>query len=155
MARIMVALLLLAFTVAGLGLAARAQEEPDSQAAPQHESQPAPASAASACRPDRLLVKVLPGFDPATVIARVGRTIVDLRDPSECVPDAAPRPAGLTTVVLPLEDLTDTAFWERWRQLSGTPLYYRAFLEQWPERFAAALAAIAEAAPGGVLLHCA
>ena len=83
------------------------------------------------------------------------RTIVDLRDPTERIADAAPRPAGLTTVELPLEDRTDEAFWDRWRHLSGTPLYYRAFLEQWPERFSAVFAAIAEAAPGGLLIHCA
>lgn len=83
------------------------------------------------------------------------RTVVDLRDPTERIADAAPRPAGLTTVELPLEDRTDAAFWQRWRHLSGTPLYYRAFLEQWPERFAAVVAAIAEAEPGGVLVHCA
>ena len=83
------------------------------------------------------------------------RTVVDLRDPTERTGNAAPRPTDLTTVELPLEDRTDDAFWERWRHLSGTPLYYRAFLDQWPERFAAVVAAIAEAGPGGVLIHCA
>ena len=83
------------------------------------------------------------------------RTIVDLRDPTEHTVDAAPRAADLTTIELPLEDRTDAAFWDRWRHLSGTPLYYRAFLDRWPERFAAVVAAIAEAEPGGVLVHCA
>jgi hypothetical protein len=83
------------------------------------------------------------------------RTIVDLRDPSEHAPDAAPRAAELVTVVRTLEDLADTAFWDQWRHLSGTPLYYQAFLARWPERFAAVFAAIAEAGPGGVLVHCA
>jgi protein tyrosine/serine phosphatase len=83
------------------------------------------------------------------------RTIVSLLDETEREPDVAARPSGLTTVELPLEDRTDAAFWQRWRQLSGTPLYYRAFLEQWPERFGAVFAAIAEADPGGVLVHCA
>ena len=83
------------------------------------------------------------------------RTIVDLRDVGERTVDAAPRSADLTTVELPLEDRTDTAFWERWRPLSGTSLYYRAFLERWPKRFAGVFAAIAEAGPGGVLVHCA
>src|SRR4051812_3123187 len=83
------------------------------------------------------------------------RTIVDLRDPSEHQPDLAPRPSALTTVSAPLEDQTDTAFWERWRSLSGTPLYYRPFLERFPQRIASALAAIAEAGPGGVVVHCA
>jgi hypothetical protein len=83
------------------------------------------------------------------------RTIVDLRDPDEYQPDLAPRPAGLITVALPLEDRTATAFWEQWRQVSGTPLYYRAFLDQWPERFVRVCAAVAEADPGGILIHCA
>jgi protein tyrosine/serine phosphatase len=91
----------------------------------------------------------------SALLAHGIRTVVDLRDPDEYVADAAPRSADLTTVQLPLEDRTDEAFWERWRRLSGTPLYYQAFLERWPERFAAVFAAIAEAAPGGVLVHCA
>ena len=83
------------------------------------------------------------------------RTIVDLRDPTERTGDAAPRAPDVTTVELPLEDRTDAAFWQRWRHLSGTPLYYRAFLDRWPERFAAVVAAIADAESGGVLVHCA
>jgi protein-tyrosine phosphatase len=91
----------------------------------------------------------------STLLAHGVRTIVDLRDPTEQLPDSAPRSAELTTVCMPLEDRADAVFWERWRSLSGTPLYYRAFLERWPERFAAVFAAIAEAGPGGVLIHCA
>jgi protein tyrosine/serine phosphatase len=83
------------------------------------------------------------------------RTIVDLRDPTERTADAVVRAADLTTVQVPLEDPADAEFWQQWRQLSGTPLYYQAFLERWPERFAAVFAAVAEAGPGGVLLHCA
>ena len=74
---------------------------------------------------------------------------------TEYVADTAPRSAALTTVMVPLEDRTDATFWQQWRHLSGTPLYYQAFLERWPERFAAVFAAIAEAGPGGVLVHCA
>jgi protein tyrosine/serine phosphatase len=83
------------------------------------------------------------------------RTIVDLRDPTEYGVDVAPRPAGVTTVSAPLEDRTDVEFWERWRPLSVTPLYYRPVLERRPERVAAIVAAVAEAGPGGVLVHCA
>jgi protein tyrosine/serine phosphatase len=83
------------------------------------------------------------------------RTVVDLRDPSEHLPDAAPRPPDLTTLSLPHEDQTDVAFWEQWRPVSGTPLYYRAFLEHAQPRIAAVLAAIAEASAGGVVVHCA
>jgi len=91
----------------------------------------------------------------SSLLAHGVRTIVDLRDPDEYVADAAPRSADLTTVRVPLEDRTDAAFWEQWRRISGTPLYYQAFLERWPERFAAVFAAIAEAGPGGMLVHCA
>ncbi|MFN8633156.1 MAG: tyrosine-protein phosphatase [Chloroflexota bacterium] len=82
------------------------------------------------------------------------RTIVDLRHPHERAPDAAPRPAQLTTVEIALEDLADTAFWDEWRSRSGTPLYYRAFLQHAAQRMAVVLATIAEAKPGGVLVHC-
>jgi protein tyrosine/serine phosphatase len=91
----------------------------------------------------------------SALVAHGVRTVIDLRDPTECQPDAAPRPADLTTLSLPLEDQTDVAFWERWRPVSGTPLYYRAFLEHAQRRIAAVLAAIAEAEPGGVVVHCA
>jgi protein-tyrosine phosphatase len=36
----------------------------------------------------------------------------------------------------------------------GRPLYFRPFLEAKAERCAAAVAAVAEARPGGVLVHC-
>jgi protein-tyrosine phosphatase len=85
------------------------------------------------------------------------RTIVDLRNSDQRGPDSAPRPTGLTTVHVSLEDAADTAFWDCWGGASGlwcTPLYYSAFLERFPERCAAAVAAVAQARPGGVLIHC-
>ena len=82
------------------------------------------------------------------------RTIVDLRNEDEREPDLEPRPDGLTTIHVPLDDVADTEFWAEVAELDGTPLYYRAFLERKPERCAAALAAIARARPGGVLFHC-
>ena len=90
----------------------------------------------------------------AALLSHGVRTIVDIRDPTERKPDAVSRPADLTTINLPLEDQTDTAFWEQWRRFSCTPLYYRAFLGHARERMAAIFAAIAEAEPGGVLIHC-
>ncbi|HET9139885.1 tyrosine-protein phosphatase [Actinophytocola sp.] len=86
------------------------------------------------------------------------RTVVDLRNPDERGTDAAPRPAGLCTVRVPLEDYDgDREFWRPWREsgLWSTPLYYRAFLDRFPGRAAAAVTAIARAVPGGVLVHCA
>lgn len=91
----------------------------------------------------------------SALVAHGIRTAIDLRDPAEHQPDTAPRPAALVTLTVPLEDQTDVAFWERWRPVSGTPLYYRAFLEHARPRIAAVLAAISEAQPGGVLVHCA
>ncbi len=88
------------------------------------------------------------------------RTIVSLRTHGmqEDVPDTAPRPSDLTTITTAIEDVTepDQSFVETWctSDLWCTPLYYRAALERWPERHAAAVAAIARARPGGVLIHC-
>ena len=84
------------------------------------------------------------------------RTIVDLRNDGELGLDAAPRPARLTTVRVPLDDVDDQEFWERcWaNDLDGSPLYYGPFLDRKPERCAAAVAAIARAEPGGVAFHC-
>jgi protein-tyrosine phosphatase len=85
------------------------------------------------------------------------RTVVDLQNADDRAPDVAARPADVTTVNVPLEDHSDAEFWDRWGARSGlycTPLYYRAFLERFPERCAAAVAAIARAPAGGVLVHC-
>jgi protein-tyrosine phosphatase len=86
------------------------------------------------------------------------RTIVSLRThgQTEDVPDTAPRPSDLTTVQVAVEDLTDAAFVQQWvvSDLWCTPLYYRDALRRWPERHAAAIAAVAHARPGGVLIHC-
>jgi protein-tyrosine phosphatase len=86
------------------------------------------------------------------------RTIVSLRTHGmiEDVPDTAPRPSDLTTVQVVVEDVTDAAFVQQWviSDLWGTPLYYRDALRRWPELHVAAIAAVAQARPGGVLIHC-
>lgn len=80
-------------------------------------------------------------------------TIIDLRDSGE--DSGADPPAGLTTVRLPLDDHDDTEFWQRWGGgLDCTPLYYRAFLDRFPDRVARVVAAVADAPAGGVLVHC-
>ena len=96
------------------------------------------------------------GLTPAGWAALRGHTIVDLRNDDERQGPAAPGAAGLAVVHVPLDDLADSAFWRRvWDEgLDGTPLYYRPFLERKPERCAAAVAAVADARPGGVLVHC-
>jgi protein-tyrosine phosphatase len=85
------------------------------------------------------------------------RTVVNLRndDEVEAAVDAAPRPAGIEFVRVPMDDAADTAFWEHvWREeLDGSPLYYRLFLERKAERCAEAVAAVARA-EGGVVFHC-
>lgn len=84
------------------------------------------------------------------------RTVVDLRNDDEIGADAAPRPPTLTTVRVALDGVEDREFWERWASgpQFGTPLYYGPHLERFPGRSAAAVAAIARAAPGGVAFHC-
>ncbi|MEV0704006.1 tyrosine-protein phosphatase [Saccharopolyspora sp. NPDC050389] len=83
------------------------------------------------------------------------RTIIDLTGDDEEEPDTAPRPPELTTVRLPLDNHSDTEFWDRWGGgISCTPLYYRAFLDRFPRRTAEVCEAIARAEPGGVLVHC-
>jgi protein-tyrosine phosphatase len=84
------------------------------------------------------------------------RTIIDLRNDDERAADVAQRPAGITTVHLPLDANEDREFWDVWDRgpQFGTPLYYRLHLERFPERTVAVLAAIANAAPGGVAFHC-
>jgi hypothetical protein len=85
------------------------------------------------------------------------RTVIDLRNDDEHAGDAAPRPAGIETVLLPLDGVEDTEFWAVWGTgpQFGTPLYYRPFLDRFPERAAGVVRAIARARPGGVLFHCA
>ena len=69
---------------------------------------------------------------------------------------SAVNPTPVATVHVPMDDVDDTRFWrEMWDGgLDGTPLYYRPFLERKPERCVAAVAAVADAPPGGVLVHC-
>jgi hypothetical protein len=84
------------------------------------------------------------------------RTVVDLRDSDECVPDHVPRPAGITTVQTPL-DPVGTPFYEQWAKIDNlaSPLYFTALLVEHPELVVTAVRAIANAAPGGVVFHCA
>jgi protein-tyrosine phosphatase len=79
------------------------------------------------------------------------RTIVDLRSPSER--NGSVR--GPATVVhVPVLDFEDEPFWDRWGEATDTVAFYRALLDRWPDRFAAAVGAVARAKPGGVLVNC-
>lgn len=84
------------------------------------------------------------------------RTVIDLRNDDERGPDAAPRPASVLTIHLPLDGSEDREFWNVWAggPQFGTPLYYGPHLERFPERSVAVLSAIARAEPGGVAFHC-
>lgn len=84
------------------------------------------------------------------------RTVVDLRHPDECEQDRAPRPAGITTVRVPL-DPVGTPFHEHWTKIDNlaSPLYFPAMLAEHPEPVVAAARAVAAAAPGCVVFHCA
>ena len=93
----------------------------------------------------------------AALSARGVRTVIDLRNEDERGADAAPRPATVTTVHVPLDGSEDREFWDTWDSgpQFATPLYYGPHLQRFPERSVAVLAAIARAEPGGVVFHCA
>jgi protein-tyrosine phosphatase len=80
------------------------------------------------------------------------RTVVDMRNADEQQADAAPRPPGLETLSLPLAPSTPMGPWSIGGQ--GTPLYYRRFLEHFPQLTARVVRAVARAAPGGIVVHC-
>ena len=85
------------------------------------------------------------------------RTVVDLRNPHEWAEDTAPRPEGVATVRVALDGIEHRDFWDYWESgpQFGTPLYYRPFLGRFADRIARVIAAIAQAAPGGLAFHCA
>jgi len=62
----------------------------------------------------------------------------------------------LVTVQVEIEDMTDTEFVQQSvnSDFWCTPLYYKDALQRWPARHAAAISAVAQARPGGVLFHC-
>jgi len=86
------------------------------------------------------------------------RTIISLRTYGKVENELniTPCHSDLVTVQVEIEDITDPGFVQQWvtTDLWGTPLYYKDALRRWPERHAAAISAIAQARPGGVLIHC-
>jgi protein-tyrosine phosphatase len=80
------------------------------------------------------------------------KTIVDLRDERER--DELPAHAEAAVVHVSVLDFEDHAFWASWHGLHDTPRFYREVLERWPDRFAAAVSAVARSRAGGVLVHC-
>jgi len=87
------------------------------------------------------------------------RTIVSLRThgfDEKGHPIVVPPYSDINVVSVEIEDVTNTEFVEKWAtsDLWGTPLYYTDALNLWAHRHAAAIRAIAQAKPGGVLFHC-
>ena len=86
------------------------------------------------------------------------RTIITLRTNgmAEGELNFTPPYSDIVVVQAPIEDITDSEFVQQWvvTNLWCTPLYYKDALSRWPERHAAAISAIAQARPGGVLFHC-
>jgi protein tyrosine/serine phosphatase len=97
----------------------------------------------------------LSGAGWAAAWAHGVRTVVDLRDADECVPDRAPRPERITTVHVPLYPV-GTPFYEHWKKIDNlsSPLYFPAMLAEHPQSVIAAARVIANAAPGCVVFHC-
>jgi protein-tyrosine phosphatase len=81
------------------------------------------------------------------------RTIIDLRNDYE-VSSSRSRPADLTVVRRPIEDQSDDEFMAVWGDRLGSPEYYPEVLRRWPGLVSDAVAAIADAPTGGVLIHC-
>jgi protein-tyrosine phosphatase len=84
------------------------------------------------------------------------RTVIDLRNDDEQDDDSAPRPEGLQTIRIPLDETDDGDFWADWDSgpQFATPLYYGPHLRRFPDRTADVIASIARAGPGGVAFHC-
>ncbi len=84
------------------------------------------------------------------------KTIVDLRDASETSagPPIDTKGLDVESVVVPVLDFSDREFWEPWRDNYDPTGFYRSALARWPDRFAQAVAAVARARDGCVLVHC-
>jgi hypothetical protein len=108
MSRLAIVLFVLAFAVVGLTSTALAQQDPSTdpsvqqdgqpQPAAQQDQQPQPEHPVTACQTDRILVKVLPGADPAEVIARYGGTIIHTIPDIDIQVVTVPAGTGLKTI---------------------------------------------------------
>jgi protein-tyrosine phosphatase len=81
------------------------------------------------------------------------RTIIDLRNDDERTESSG----GIDTVHIALDSLDeDPEFWVDWMHgpQFATPLYYRPFLDRFPDRIDEVMDAVEQAQPGGVLFHC-
>ncbi len=95
----------------------------------------------------------------STLYAHGIRTIISLRThgmDEKDYPIVVPPYSDIQVLSVEIEDVTDKEFVEKWAssELWCTPLYYQDALDRWTQRHAAAIRAIAQAKPGGVLFHC-
>ena len=82
------------------------------------------------------------------------RSVVDLRDPVELERHGPLPQLGLERFHVSVLDLGDEEFWAGWRGRYDAVAFYREALERWASRWSDAIAAIARAPRGGVLVHC-
>lgn len=88
------------------------------------------------------------------------RTVIDLRNAAEIgrrdtdpvLPPSAAR--GIRFLNLPTQEPDDPDFTALTGPYMNSPRFYPENLRRWPEKFAAIAAAVADAPPGGVVLHC-
>lgn len=88
------------------------------------------------------------------------RTVVDLRNSSEIgrrdtdpvVPPSAV--TGIRFLNLPTQEADVPDFTALTGPYMSSPRFYPENLRRWPEKFAAIARAVADAPPGGVVLHC-
>ena len=100
----------------------------------------------------------LPSEQGWTALQRYGvATVVDLRSPVQTRAPLRSRRSRITTTLVPLEEGLDNDLeFTKWMSQGwlATPLYYTKFIERWPDRCVSAVAAVVEASPGGVVVHC-
>ncbi|WP_312180623.1 tyrosine-protein phosphatase [Arthrobacter sp.] len=88
------------------------------------------------------------------------RTVVDLRNDSEIgrrdtdpvVPPSAV--AGIRFLNRPTQEAADPEFTALTGPYLNSPRFYPENLHRWPEKFAAIARTLADAPPGGVVIHC-
>ncbi|GAA1557884.1 tyrosine-protein phosphatase [Kribbella lupini] len=79
-------------------------------------------------------------------------TVIDLRNADERA--GVQVVDGVTIHHQPVEDQSDQAFMAEWGERLNSPAYYNAVLHRWPGLVTAVFARLADAPPGGVLIHC-
>lgn len=97
--------------------------------------------------PDALTAK---GRD--ALLAAGVTTVIDLRNADERL--GVQVIDGVTIHHQPVEDQSDESFMTEWGERLNSPAYYNAVLHRWPGMITAVFARLADAPPGGTLIHC-